>query len=205
MTSREPWRHFTSVVFPSSKLYNETSRKSKELSTETKELVIKLYRKKERKSYISDLLDIPWSTIGSVVKKYRSTGTVENQPRKGRRKLFTTRDEVGLNRLVKKNRRAPLQEITTKFNDNKEHSFSSRSRTIRRKLVSKGYKRRAAKKCVIVCVNRKKRVAWCRERRNWTVNTHWRKYIYSDESQIVVDQTTVLMSGGKVTKLSVLI
>jgi hypothetical protein len=56
---------------------------------------------------------------------------------------------VGLNRLVKKNRRAPLQEITTKFNDNKEHSFSSR--TIRRKLVSEGYKRRAAKKCVIVC------------------------------------------------------
>jgi hypothetical protein len=91
MTSREPWRHFTSVVFPSSKLYNETSRKSKELSTETKELVIKLYRKKERKSYISDLLDIPWSTIGSVVKKYRSTGRVENQPRKGRRKLFTAR------------------------------------------------------------------------------------------------------------------
>ena len=76
--------------------------KSKELSTETKELVIKFYRKKERKSYISDLLDIPWSTIGSVVKKYRSTGTVENQPRKGRRKLFTARDEVGLNRLVKK-------------------------------------------------------------------------------------------------------
>jgi len=61
--------------------------KSKELSTETKELIVKLYRKKERKSYISDLLDIPWSKIDSVVKKYRSTGTVENQRRKGRRKL----------------------------------------------------------------------------------------------------------------------
>jgi hypothetical protein len=46
--------------------------------------------------------DIPWSTIDSIVKKYRSTGTVENQRRKGRRKLFTARDEVGLNRLVKK-------------------------------------------------------------------------------------------------------
>jgi DNA-binding MarR family transcriptional regulator len=37
--------------------------KSKELSTETKELIVKLHRKKERRSYISDLLDIPWSTI----------------------------------------------------------------------------------------------------------------------------------------------
>ena len=72
--------------------------KSKELSTETKELIVKLHRKKERRSYISDLLDIPWSTID----KYLSTGTVENQPRKGRRKLFTARDEAGLNRLVKK-------------------------------------------------------------------------------------------------------
>jgi hypothetical protein len=74
-----------SVVLPSCKLYtNEMSGKSKELSTETKELIIKLNRKKKRRSYISDLLDIPWSTIDSVVKKYLSTGTVKNQLRKGR-------------------------------------------------------------------------------------------------------------------------
>ena len=175
--SREPWLHFTSVVLPSCKLYtNEMSGKSKELSTETKELIIKLNRKKKRRSYISDLLDIPWSTIDSVVKKYLSTGTVKNQLRKGRWKLLTARDEVGLNCLVKKNRLAPLHEITTIFNDNKQHSFSSR--TIRRELASEGYKWRAAK--------RKKRVAWCRERRNWTVDSQWRRYIYSDESQIVV-------------------
>ena len=78
-----------------------------------------------------------------------------------------------------------MHEITTKFNDNKQHSFSSR--TIRRKLASEGYKRPAAKKCVIVReVNRKKRVVWCRGKRNWTVDSHWRKYIYTDESQIVV-------------------
>ena len=176
--SCEPWHHFTYVVLPSCKLYtSEMGHKSKELSTKTKELIVKLHRKKERRSYISDLLDIPLSTIDSVVKKYRSTGTVENQPRKGRRKLFTVRDEVGLNCLVKKNRWAPLHEIITTFNDNKQHLFSSR--TIRRKLASEDYKRWAAKKCVIVReVNRKKRVPWCRERCNWTVDSHWRKYIY---------------------------
>ena len=93
--------------------------------------------------------------------------------------------KVGLNRLVKKNRWAPLHDINIKFNDNKQHSFSSR--TIRRKLASEGYKRWAAKKCVIVReVNRNKRLTWCRERRNWTIDSHWRKYIYSDERQIVV-------------------
>jgi len=43
------------------------------------------------------------------------------------------------------------------------------------------------KTCVIVReVNRNKRVVWCRGKRNWTVDSQWRKYIYSDESQIVV-------------------
>ena len=35
------------------------------------------------------------------------------------------------------------------------------------------------KKCVIVReVNRKKRVVWCRGKRKWTVDSHWRKYIF---------------------------
>ena len=94
-----------------------------------------------------------------------------------KREAKISRDEVGLNRIMKQNRRASLHEITTTFNDNKQHSFSSR--TIRRKLASEGYKRPAAKKCVIVHeVNRKKRVVWCRGKRNWTVDSHWRKYIY---------------------------
>lgn len=138
---------------------NGMGSKSKEVTTETKELILKLYKEKERRPYISNLLDIPWSTI--VLKKYQSTGTVEHW--NGRRKLFIARDAVGLNRLVNKNRRASLHEITTKFNDDQQHSFSSK--TIRRKLASEGCKRRAAKKCVIVCeVNRKTRVAWCRKR-----------------------------------------
>jgi hypothetical protein len=111
--------------------------------------------------------------------------------------LFTARDEVGLNRLVEKNRRAPLQEITIICNDNKHHSFSSR--TIRRKLASEGYKRLAAKKCVIILeVNRKKRVAWCRERRNWTVDLHWRKYIYSDEVVGSSNRINVWRKGDEV-------
>ena len=143
---------------------------------------------------------MPWSTIDSVVKKYRSTGTVENQPRKGRRNILTTRDEVGLNRLVKKNRRAPLQEITTKCNDSKQHSFSSR--TIKWKLASEGYKRRAAKMVIVCEVNHQERFAWCRERRSWTVDSHGRKYIYSDERQIVVGSNN-RMSGENATTLTV--
>ena len=34
--------------------------------------------------------------------------------------------------------------------------------------------------------NREKRVTWCRASRNWTVDENWKKWIFSDESQVVV-------------------
>jgi hypothetical protein len=41
-------------------------------------------------------------------------------------------------------------------------------------------------------VNRKKRVAWCRGKRNWTVDSHWRKYIYTEECQIVIESNNCI-------------
>ena len=37
-------------------------------------------------------------------------------------------------------------------------------------------------------VNRKKRLSWCREKRKLSVDNHWKKIIFSDESKIVVGQ-----------------
>ena len=51
-----------------------------------------------------------------------------------------------------------------------------------------GYKRGIIKKQMVVKAdNRKKRVEWCRTRRNWTVEENWEKnWIFSDESQVVI-------------------
>jgi hypothetical protein len=63
-----------------------------------------------------------------------------------------------------------------------------------RKLASEGYKRLAAKKCVIILeVNHKKRVAWCRERRNWTVDLHWRKYYRAITGHKLFSRTAIQM------------
>ena len=43
-------------------------------------------------------------------------------------------------------------------------------------------------KMVVREVNKKERLAWCLERRRWTVNLHWNQVIFSDESQIVTGQ-----------------
>ena len=60
-------------------------------------------------------------------------------------------------------------------------------KTVQRVLHSEGYKRRLAKKKIVVReANRKKRGNWCKDRRGRTVDNYWKKVIFSDESQIVL-------------------
>ena len=61
------------------------SRKGAELSTETKELIITLSESVKNKAELSRMLNIPRTTITSVLSKYRRTGTVETMTRSGRK------------------------------------------------------------------------------------------------------------------------
>ena len=104
--------------------------------------------------------------------------------RSGRKRSFT-RDRNALKRLAKSNRRLTLQDFTAKLNECKTNTFSQK--TVQRVLHSEGYKRRLAKKKMVIQeANRKKRVKWCQERRARTVGNYWKKVIFSDESQIVL-------------------
>ena len=53
------------------------SRKGAELFTKTKELIVTLSQSLQNKAELSRLLNIPRTTITSVLSKYRRTGTVE--------------------------------------------------------------------------------------------------------------------------------
>ena len=110
---------------------------------------------------------------------------METLTRSGRKRSFTNRDRNALKRLVKSNRRLILQDITAKLNECKTKTFSQK--TVQRLLHSEGYKGRLAKKKMVVReANRKKRVKWCKERRDRTVDNYWKKVIFSDETQIVL-------------------
>ena len=55
-----------------------------------------------------------------------------------------------------------------------------------------------AKKSVTVRdVNKNKCVAWARERKNWTVEQEWKKWIFSDESQIVIGANNKILIWRK--------
>ena len=99
--------------------------------------------------------------------------------------MFTARiDKTALIRLTKANRRLNLQEITAKLNEAKTTTFSTK--TVQRALHSEGYRRRVIKKVLVRQVNQRKRVKWCKDRKNFTVNNYWKQVIFSDESQVVL-------------------
>jgi len=109
----------------------------------------------------------------------------QTKPRSGRPKVVTDRDYRQLERLVKVNRRYSLCDITSSCDEKRNKKVSRR--TVQYLVGKYGFNRRVARKRVIVkCVNRKKRLAWCLNKRKWTVNGQWDKGIFSDESQIVI-------------------
>lgn len=58
---------------------------------------------------------------------------------------------------------------------------------MKRKIQELGYKRRVPKKKVAIReVNKKAWCKLCKERRNWTADHDWSKWVFSDEIQIVI-------------------
>lgn len=160
-------------------------RKSTELSGDIKEVVVDMFLNGSKISEIASILQKPYSTVSYILKKFKATGSVENLPRSGRPRVVTEREYRKLERTVKTNRRDSLKDITCKFNEGRERPVSRR--TVQYHLHKHGYKRRVNRKKVVVsAANRKKRLAWCREKRRWSVVGRWDKVIFSDESQVVI-------------------
>jgi len=125
-------------------------------------------------------LKYSYSTVWDVIERYKQRGTAENAPRSGRPAALDDRDKRRLVRVPKGERTKALQEITDDYNIGVANPVSSR--TVQRALHSKGYYGRVAKKKPLVSEpNRKKRLAWCRMRKEW--HNEWNMVIFSDESR----------------------
>ena len=94
--------------------------KSKDLSSDVKTIIIRNYEPGKSYSEIGRNFQLNRSTVYAVVKIYHEQGDIENRPRSGRKKKLDDRDTRKLSRLVKNNRSFPLQDITRKFNENRE-------------------------------------------------------------------------------------
>ncbi|CAC5358586.1 unnamed protein product [Mytilus coruscus] len=171
-------------------------RKGKELSPDLKRIAVDLFRNGEKISDIARILQKPRSTISGIIRRFQDAGTIENRPRSGSPRAMLDRDYRQLEKIVKKDQRTPLAEISSKFNEQRDVQVSKR--TVRRLLRDNGFSRGVyRKKVVIKFDNRKKRLSWCREKRWWTTQYQWSKVIFSDESQVCIVQARICVEKSR--------
>ena len=100
------------------RIYFQLSRVEKVLNCpqRRKNSIITLSESVQNKAELSRMLNIPRTTITSVLSKYRRTGTVGTLTRSGRKRSFTNRQK-GFKAFGKSYRRLTLQDITAKLNE----------------------------------------------------------------------------------------
>jgi len=159
------------------------AKHGEEISSDTKQNIIKLIESGWRVRDIAKSLNLCESTVSRIIKRWRDRGNVENKSRPGRPKFIKKRSERALSRIVKVNRRSTLKEITSELNTVTPVKMSTR--TVQRRLHFLGYKRRSVRKVIGTReVNKKKRLAWCRGKIHWTVENNWKNIMFTDEMMI---------------------
>lgn len=120
------------------------------------------------------------STVRGIYRRVKNNGGFKDKPRSGRPLKLTDRDRrviVGiLNKSKKKSSEVVRKQAAV------DHNIDVSTSTIRRSLKKSGYVARVKKKKPLLTIeNKRKRLAWAKEHRTWTVDD-WRNVVWSDET-----------------------
>ena len=174
------------------KSFNLFGRKSPEILFHTRRSIIKLSQAgNSQRKRVKDL-SICYTIVRSIIKKFQNTGFVWNM-RLRSRKLRRTILETNLPlRLVKSKRKRTFAQSLT---------ITELRNFLRLELEITGEemaseKRVLNKNNLIRPANRKTRMLFCQEKRNWT-KEDWKKLFFSDEIIVVIKNACKIQIWGK--------
>lgn len=173
--------------------------KTKELSIETRALIVAHHKSGKTNRQIARELKLHHATVDYIIKKHRKSGGILNKSRSGRPKITTIEEDRKIVLTSKRNRRKTAPEITAEMNEHREKPISVS--TVKRRLQQAGlHGRIAMKKPLLRKVNKQKRFKWAREHQNWTAED-WSKVLWTDESKFEIfgsrRRTFVRRSAGE--------
>lgn len=155
-----------------------------EICIEMRCAIITLYKENISLREISRKLKISYNGVYSTVKRFKELGTIHDKKRSGRPKVTTNSDDINIRVISKRNRRLTAPEIRAEVNGSREIPLSVS--TVKRRLVAAGLKGRiAARKPLLRPQNRKKRLEWARQHKDWSIEM-WKKVLWTDESKFQV-------------------
>lgn len=117
-------------------------RKGRELTLDEKKSIVSLNESGLKSAKVAEILHLAPSTISRFFKRER--GSMENKYLSGRPRSMTVRNQTALSKIVKRDRRKTLTDITGEFSRSVPKPVSSR--TIQRELHRQKYQRRTVAK-----------------------------------------------------------
>lgn len=151
------------------------------MSIDMRELIIKLHLEKKSLREIAKTVGKTHSTIQSVIKKFKNTGSVDTLPRKGRPKILSSRDKRNIIKKIVINPRLSAPKLAADFA--LETGKTIHAENIRRVLRKSGFNGRVSrKKPFINITNQKKRLEFAKKYIN-ADELFWKQVLFTDESK----------------------
>lgn len=133
---------------------------------------------------IAELVGVSEKCVRTTLRNYKESGSVKDKKRVGRPEKVSEREKSFISRNFIKEKRQTLRKGTAELNSalNKSISYS----TVRRVLMSKDINAQLSIRKPFLSINdKKKRLKWCKERKNWSIEK-WSSVIFTDESNYEV-------------------
>jgi transposase len=152
------------------------------LSDEEKALIVDMHLGGKTQAQVAKEYGISRNSVTTLVKAYRTRGTVARPKNAGRPPKLSERDVRNLVRESKHNRRATLQDITNTLPDKVCQA------TVRKALRPAGiFSRIARKKPNLDAAHIQKRLQFARKYKGWT-REDWSRVVWTDESSFEIGE-----------------
>ena len=146
-----------------------------------KRLVVSSVSHEKSVSEVARQFKISKQLVSLWRKIFEIRGTLQTQPRSGRPRKTTMRDDKIIARKSHADPSKPATEITAEIN--KELDYNLSVSTVKRRLKAAGLNaRRPSRKPFISAKNRKARLEFAKSHLHWT-HKEWQKILWSDESK----------------------
>lgn len=170
-----------SCVLVCTTLSMEKRKKTKELSEDLKNKIVKKHGQSQGYKSISKDLNVPVSTVHSVIKKFKAHGTVANLPRCGRKRKIDERFQRKIVRMVDKEPRLTSKQVQAAL---QSEGTTVSTRTIRRRLNENGLYGRIPRKTPLLTQRHKKARLEFAKTYLRKPKTFWKNVLWSDETKV---------------------
>ncbi|KAK3531916.1 hypothetical protein QTP70_034423, partial [Hemibagrus guttatus] len=160
---------------------NSTMAKTKELSKDTRNKIVDLHQAGKAESAIGKQLGVKKSTVGAIIRKWKTYKTTDNLPRSGAPRKISPRGVKMITRTVSKNPRTTRGDLV---NDLQRAGTNVTKATISNTLRRQGLKSCSARRVPLLKpVHVRARLKFAREHLD-DPEEDWENVIWSDETKI---------------------